>query len=402
MRNAVVVGASAAGLAAADGLRDGGWDGTVTVLSAEPHPPYDRPRLSKSMLTSAEALAPLALRTPERLAEKQIEIRLGEGATGLDPDRRLVVTGDGATLPYDVLVIATGSAARSVVTSSGERLPVLRDLDDLGRFRELAVPGRRVTVVGTGLVGLEVAAALAERSIPVTVFGSEPTPLASAMGERIGAWLAAVHRSHGVRLHTGATVVAVDGMPGDYQVELADGTRHAADVVLAAVGTDPAVGWLQTSGVRLAGGVICDEAGRTSAPGVWAAGEVACFAVPGGRTPRRLEHWIDAVEQGRRVGINAARSTTAPVSGRPSFWTEQHGHTLRVVGRRAAGDDDVLVEGDIDDGRFVVVHGRDRTAHAVTACGMDRALRGYRRLLSRDAPLTEFVGHANATSGREP
>lgn len=390
VQRAVVVGASAAGLAAADGLRDGGWTGDVTVLSAELHGPYERPMLSKSLLSTQECAEPLALRTPKHLARNRIDLQLGQEAMGLDIDRRLIVTNNGDAVPYDVLVIATGSRPRQIVTTSGEILPVLRDLNDLARLRRLTAAHTPVTLIGAGLLGLEVAAALRARDIPVTVFGSEQIPVSSCVGDTVGRWLYDLHRDHGVRLHTGVKVVAVSGGHGDYRIDLDDGTRHRAEVILAGVGIEPADGWLKGSGVTLGDGVHCDQSGRTSVANVWAAGDVASVADADTGRRRRFEHWTNAIWQGRQVGLNIARSAADPTPRLCSLWTKQYGHTLRVLGSREPDDIDVPIEGAVHSGVFIVAHTRRGKVHAITSCGLDRSLRAYSTLLENCAPLEQF------------
>lgn len=387
---AVVVGASAAGLSAADGLRDGGWSGDITVLGAELHAPYDRPMLSKSLLSSHGVLQPQALRTPEHLASNQIDLQLGQRAMGLDIDRRLVVTNNGDAVPYDTLVIATGSRPRPVVTTSGENLPCLRDLDDLAKVRQLTSAGRPTVLIGSGFIGLEVAAALRARDIPVTILGSQAVPLTSCVGEGVGRWLHEMHREHGVQLRTGVKVFEVSGVQGNYRIELEDSTYQLAEVILAGIGALPADDWLRGSGVALNQGVLCDEAGRTSVPGVWAAGDVAVVHDTRSRRRRRFEHWTNAVEQGYQVGLNVARGTAEPTPRLLSLWTEQYGKTLRMLGSREPGDVEVTLEGATESGEFMIAHARGGEVHAITACGMDRRVRGYRKLLQRSAQLSEF------------
>ena len=390
---AVVVGGSAAGLAAADGLRDGGWTGPVTVLNAELHVPYDRPTLSKRLLSSHETVEPLALRSSEHFVSKQIDLHLGEWAVGLDIDRRLVATNNGDAVPYDALIIATGCKARRMVSASGESLPVLRNLDDLLQIRRLTATGTSVTLIGAGFIGLEVAAALRARDIPVCVLESESIPLSACVGDSVGRWLADTHRAHGVDLRTGVKVVGVNGTHGDYDITLDDGTHRQAETVLVGIGVQPADGWLRGSGVAHGPGVLCDAAGRTSVQDVWAAGDVATFEDVRSGQRRRFEHWTNAVQQGRQVGLNVARSADYASPQICSLWTEQYGRTLRIYGARERGDIDMVIEGSLDSldsARFLIAHVDGTDVHAITSCGLDRHVRGYRRLLERGAPLGDF------------
>lgn len=387
---AVVVGGSAAGLAAADGLRDGGWTGHVTVLNAELHAPYDRPMLSKRLLSSHETVEPLALRSSEHFVSNEIDLHLGEWAVGLDIDRRLVATNNGDAVPYDALIIATGSQPRRMVSASGESLPVLRNLDDLLQIRRLAATGAPVTLIGAGFIGLEVAAALRARDIPVCVLESESIPLSACVGDSVGRWLVDTHRAHGVDLRTGVKVVGVNGTHGDYDITLDDDTHRRAETILVGIGVQPADGWLRGSGVALGPGVLCDAAGRTSIQDVWAAGDVATFEDARSGQRHRFEHWTNAVEQGRQVGLNVARAADDAAPQVCSLWTEQYGQTLRIFGTREPRDIDVVIEGSLDSARFLIAHIDGTDVHAITSCGLDRYLRGYRKLLEYGAPLGDF------------
>ncbi len=388
--NAVIAGASAAGLAAADGLREGGWEGTITVLGEEQHRPYDRTMLSKGLMATHLG-QPAALRTPEQLAQRDIDVRTGQAARGLDIDRQLVVTSDGEALPYDILVLATGSRARTMTTTDGRPLPVLRTVDDLLSLRATLHGGQSVTLVGAGLIGLEIAAALHTQGHPLTVIGDAALPLADCFGDEVARWLWDLHTSRGIVATLGRKVLAVSGRPGAHRVHLGDGTHHDTDIVLAGIGVVPCDEWLIGSGVRLRDGVLCDAAGRTNVPGVWAAGDIARTQTTTDGRATAFGHWTNAAEQGRNVGLNAARGEHAAYHGLRSFWTVQYERTVRSLGTRRGGDRDEVVEGDLAGGEFVVLHSAPHggTWHAVTACGRDRSLRGYRKLLLAGASLSQ-------------
>lgn len=398
MGHTIIVGASAAGLAAADGLREGGFTGRITVLGEETCTPYDRPVLSKSLLADSGGAAPAPLRTEAHLAEKGIDLQRGHAAVGLDIDRRMVVTDYGEALAYEHVVIATGCTARPVHTTAGTPLPTLRNLDDLGTIRALVETGRPMTLIGGGFIGLEIATALRTRGIGVTVLGTDRLPLLRFVGEEVAAWLAGVHRSHGVDLHLGARTAAVVEKGDGFEIALQDGGLLHAEIVLAGAGAAPRVDWLVGSGVALGDGVLCDAAGRTSVPGVWAAGDVACAVDPRTGERSRFEHWTHAVAQGHHVGLAIARGEATPFDAVPYLWTEQQGRTLHLLGRRRPGDRDVLVEGEIAAGEFVVLHGSGDDLHGVTVCGRIRALRAYRRLLGTGASLSEAIGLTSAAS----
>ncbi|MFJ8107867.1 NAD(P)/FAD-dependent oxidoreductase [Streptomyces sp. NPDC096132] len=390
----VIVGASAAGLSAADGLREGGYTGPLTVLDEEAEPGYDRPMLSKSLLAAEEHSAPAPLRTEEHLAARGIDLLAGHGAMGLDIDRRLVVTNWGEAIGWRHVVVATGVTARPMVTAGGTALPTLRTRADLAAAKRLATSGRPVTLIGGGFIGLEVASALRSRGVEVTLLCATGLPLAGALGDEVAGWLHGLHLANGVRFELGAATVSVEETARGHDVRLADGRVHRATSVLAGIGAEPATDWLIGSGVELDHGVVTDAAGRTNVEGVWAAGDIAARRDPLHGRHRRFEHWTHAVEQGRRVGLNIARGEATAYDAVPYVWTEQFGLTLHLLGERRPGDTDIVVEGSVSTGDFVVVHGAGDELHGATVCGRVRALRTYRKLLRAGASLNDALGAA--------
>lgn len=394
----VVVGASAAGLSAADGLREGGFQGPITVVGSELHHPYDRPTLSKGLLLAQGDPELLELRSAERLAESRIDLVLGRSAVGLDVDRRYVVTDHGDALPWDAVVLACGGRARSLRTDEGEVLPVLRTPDDLRAIRQGAARHGEVTVVGAGLIGLEIAAGLSAHGVSITVLHDMCRALEGIVGPELGQMFSDLHAQHGVQLHMGSPVVSVAGVEGDYTLHLADGRTHRTPYVVVGIGVDPAVDWLDGSGVALEGGVLTDAAGRTNVPGVWAAGDVARSAYPMFGEPLRIEHWTHAVEMGRHVGLNIAHGTTDPFAGVPYFWTDQFGRRFHSYGRRRVGDQIFVAEGSLDAEEFLVLFGADGELHAAFASGQSRSLRNYRKLLARGGSWDEAIELARLTN----
>lgn len=388
----VIVGGSAAGLSAADGLREGGYDGSVIVLDENIEPGFDRPALSKGLLApGAQEARPASLRTPERLAAQRVEVLYGHRAVGLDIDRNLVVTSYGEAIPWDHLVIATGVDARRLATAEGHPVPALRTLADLERARAIVAAGRPVTVIGAGFIGLEVAAALRGHGGDVTVIAAQPLALEPCLGPALSAWLMDLHQAQGVRFDLGLAVAAVEGAPGGYRLTLDSGETRQAASLLAGVGVEPNTEWLIGSGVELAAGVVTDPAGRTNVPGVWAVGDVASWPDPRTGRHRRFEHWTHAIEQGRHVGLAIAAGTAEPYGGVPYIWTEQYGRTLHLLGERRPGDTDTIIDGALHDGEFLVLHGSDGELHAVTASGRVRALRTYKKLLRSGASLADAL-----------
>ncbi|GAA4491201.1 hypothetical protein GCM10023191_024670 [Actinoallomurus oryzae] len=273
MNRIVIVGASAAGLTAAEALRRRGYDGRLTLIGDERHAPYDRPPLSKQVLAGTWEAGRTALRSPEALAGLGADIRLGRAATGLDITGRQVHIGDGHPIDFDGLVIATGLTPRRLPGGDLAGVHVLRTLDDAVALRAALLAGPRVVVVGTGFLGTEVAVTARTMGAEVTLAG--PRPVLRPFGDRVGALVAALHRDHGTVLRCGVPVRRLRGAGGRATgVELADDTLLPADVVVLAIGSDPATGRLEGSGLRLGDGVTCDRFCR-AAPGIYAAGDVA-------------------------------------------------------------------------------------------------------------------------------
>lgn len=383
----VVVGASLAGLHAAEALRSDGFTGPVTVVGDEAHAPYDRPPLSKQVLTGAWEPERTAL---PAAANPALEVTWVQGvaATGLDLAERTVSLADGRALPFDGLVVATGAAARWIPGTRGlAGVHVLRTLDDARAVRAALEAGvERVVVVGAGFIGAEVAASCRERGVDVTLVEPLPAPLARVLGEQVGAVVADLHRDHGVDVRLG---VGVDGIEGDGRVErvaLADGRVVAADLVVVGIGVTPNTAWLEGSGLTLDDGVVCDET-TLAAPGVVAAGDVARWPNPlyGGEL-MRVEHWEHAIN----MGVHAAKRLVADLRGEPGepfstvpwFWSDQYDRKVQLAGRVRPDDDVAVVAGSFAERRFCALYGRDGRVTGVLAMNMPAKVVRYRRQLA--------------------
>ncbi|WP_328531069.1 FAD-dependent oxidoreductase [Nocardioides sp. NBC_00368] len=358
-RHLLVVGAGLAGLRAVEGARQAGWTGPITIVGDEPHPPYDRPPLSKAALSGEEQPAVPVLRSSEVIEELRVQHLAGVRVHGLDAERRTVATSAGE-LGYDALVIATGSTATTLPGLTG--LPgvhVLRSYDDALEVRHSLARSRRVMIVGAGFIGSEIASAARARGIEVTVLEASGRPLERAVGPRAAGQLMELHAEAGVRLLTRTTVSGVRTSDrGLDAVELSTGETLTADAVVLGIGARPATAWLAGSNVALdvgTAGVLCDRTLATSAPGVWAAGDVAC--VDG----ERHEHWTAAGEQGRVAGANAAGAGEV-FSSVPFAWSTWHGRRIQIVGETTAADEE-------ERGPGFIVYRRD--GHEVGAVGID-------------------------------
>ncbi|MFG2821033.1 NAD(P)/FAD-dependent oxidoreductase [Kitasatospora sp. NPDC048365] len=370
----VVVGAGMAGAQAALGLRQGGWQGRISLVGDEPHRPYDRPPLSKDVLLGKADATTFDIDW-EHLG---IELLTDRRAVGLDPG---VLRTDAGDVPYDGLVIATGAEARDLPGATGTH--ILRTVDDALALRALLTPGRRIVLVGAGWIGAETATVARQLGCEVTVVEAGPAPLPGALPAELGALMADWYAAAGAELRCGVGVASVE--PG--AVLLTDGTRLAADEVVVGIGARPATGWLAGSGVELdaGGAILVDERLRTSVDGVWAAGD--CVAYPSARSATRLgvQHWDHALQSGGAVAASLLGSD-APYDPVPYFWSEQFGRMVQYAGRHADADE-LLWRGSAADPAWAVLWLRGGALVGMLAVDRPRDLNQARRLIDRGAVL---------------
>lgn len=383
----LVVGASAAGLGVVESLRRGGYAGRITVLGAEVHAPYDRPPLSKQVLAGQWEPAQAFLRPQDLLDALDAEFVLGEPATALDVDSRTVSTA-ARTLKADQIVIATGTTARPLPGQPElAGLHMFRTLEDALALRRDLLTARRLVVVGEGVLGSEIAATAAGLGLEVTMTGPQQVPMGLHLGTFVGGLLGRLHQEAGVRLRLGEGVSGFTQVGGRVTgVNLAGGDALPADVVVVAVGARPATDWLAGSGLELSDGVVCDEFCR-AAPGIYAVGDVARWSHAGLGTSLRLENRTNAVEQSAAVAdaILGAPVRYAPI---PYFWTDQFGAKIQVHGSVSAEAVAAVVDGDVDDRRFVVRYQVGDDITAVVGWNMPKQSRLRRQEITASA-LTE-------------
>lgn len=373
----VIAGGGLVAQRASAALRRHGFDGPIRIVAAEDRLPYDRPPLSKGFLAGEVDADALALRPPAWYAEQRIEVLTGRVAAGLDVRGRALLLAGGERLPFERLLIATGSRACSLPEAGRfSNLHVLRTVEDARRLRRALVPGARLVVAGAGFVGLEVAATALARGASVAVVDSQPAPLASLLGRRIAAWLARLHREAGVELIPSARVVGLHGADRVREVALGDGRRLACDALLLAIGALPATEWLRACGLDR-GGVPTSAAGRTAAPGVFAAGDASLPFDPRTGTHVRGEHWEAAVRQAD-AAARAMLGVPVPAPAVPSFWSDQHGVRINVVGR-PAGADGLTLDGDPAGHDFTAIFTDAGRPVAALAAGRPWALPELRR-----------------------
>lgn len=388
----VVAGGSLAGLRTVEALRRGGYAGRVTVLGAERELPYDRPPLSKEVLAGKWDPARAALRTPESYAALDAEWRLATAATGLDLAGRAVLAG-GERVPFDALVIATGAAPRRLPGPLPPGVHVLRTLADCLAIRDAFDRAARVAVVGAGFIGGEVAATARARGLDVALIEALPVPLERQLGAVMGAEVAALQRDCGVDVRLGVGVAGFDGSERVRAVRLADGSAVPADVVVLGIGVAPETGWLAGSGLALEDGVLCDERCRASAPGVYAAGDVARWWNPRYGEAMRVEHWTHATEQADAAAASllAGAGPCAPFAPVPYFWSDQHGVKIQLAGRIRPGDEVCVVDGVVSERRFVALYGREGRLSAVLGWNRPRLVMQYRRLIRDGARFDDAL-----------
>jgi NADPH-dependent 2,4-dienoyl-CoA reductase/sulfur reductase-like enzyme len=369
----VIVGASLAGLRAAEAAREAGHVGPITLVGAEVHLPYDRPPLSKAYLEAAEAPGVVFHEEEHLRSDLAVELVLGAPATGLDADERQVLVG-ARGIPYDALVIATGSRPRMLVGSEDVAgVNALRTLDDAIAVRSALDAGARTVVVGAGFIGSEVASAASKRGLTTTIIEAAGTPLVRAIGPEMGVALSSLHARHGTDLRCGTGVDRLESAGGRVTgVRLVDGTVIDADLVVVGIGTIPGTEWLEGSGIDLDNGVLADETLATSLPGVYAAGDVVRWRnplfdeLPGGGL-MRIEHWTSAAEQGAAAARNALASGAATAYATvPYFWSDWYDSRIQFVGVPAA-DEVRVVSGSAAENRLVALYRTgDRLTGALT------------------------------------
>ncbi|MCE3035852.1 FAD-dependent oxidoreductase [Streptomyces sp. CMSTAAHL-2] len=408
----VVVGASLAGLRAAEALREQGFTGSLTVVGDEPHPPYDRPPLSKQVLLGVAPADSTGL--PMR-RDPEADWVLGVRATGLDTLGKRVLLDNGESLPYDRVLIATGTRARPWPNPAEAALDgvfTVRTREDAaGLAAALDAGPRRVLVIGGGFTGSEIASACRERGLEVTVTERGPAPLVGALGGTLSKLAAAMQRNHGVDLRTGVTVTRLLGEKTFTGVELSDGNQVDADVCVVALGAVRNVEWLADSGLAAGPrGLACDAGCRAFTmygivtDDVFVAGDVSRFPHPlFGYQLLSLEHWGNAVTQ---AGV-AAHNMVSPGPLRrphlalPTFWSTQFGLNIKSVGVPTYSDHVVIAQGSLEARRLAMVYGyRGRVTAAVTV-DMAKSLDYYQHLIETGAPFPPPPGAADRALAAE-
>lgn len=381
----VVVGGSLAGLRAVEGLRRRGFDGAIIWIGAEPHPPYDRPPLSKQVLLGDWDAERTRFRRGDGYDDLEVDLRLGVRATRVDPRDRVLALSDGQSVPYDGLVIATGARARLFRGTEGlAGVHCLRTLDDALAIRAAFEKSARVVVIGAGFIGLEVAACARARGLEVTIVETLDEPLGETIGGMLGHRIAAMHRDRSVQLLTRRRVDKVEGERHVERVCLSDGTGLSADLVVVGIGVIPETEWLQGSGIDVNDGVVCDAWSATAVPGIVAAGDVARWYNPLFEETMRVEHWTNAVEQANvAVGrLLDGQDAAKPHQSVPYFWSDQYDCKIQFAGRVRPTDAVHVVDGSLETEQFVALYSRNGKLTGALALNRPAQLIKYRRLIA--------------------
>jgi NADPH-dependent 2,4-dienoyl-CoA reductase/sulfur reductase-like enzyme len=392
LERVAIIGASLAGMRAAAALRDEGFSGSITVVGEEPHPPYDRPPLSKQFLAGKWDEHRISLVSPDNLAGLSLDLRLGHRAVRLDPEQHQVELEDGTLVGFDKALIATGAHPRLLRgTDLSPSVMTLRTLDDSRRLASAIGAGTRVVVVGGGFIGSEVAATASGVGAEVTVVEALEVPLGRVLGQVVGSACAALHEAHGVQVRTSTGVLGVTSPENPIEgvgsvVALDDGTTIETDVVVVGIGVVPTVDWLEGSGLEIDDGVVVDSTMHAT-DDVLAAGDVARWPDIRYGGMVRAEHWTNAAEQGAAAAHNllAGRAASEHYVPVPYIWSDQYDVKIQVLGSPSPNDTVEVVYGSIEEGRFVAVYGRDGYLSAAVGFGRPRQLMGFRPLIIEEA-----------------
>jgi len=383
----VVIGASLAGASAAIALRQQSIDANVTLLGAEDSLPYERPPLSKGYLRGTVPLEKLLVRPAQFYSDQSIELMLGSRVTGIDASRRIVHVAGGKRVPYDSLLIATGAHNRQahIPGIDLDGVHSLRDIRDADRLRAEMRPGRKAVVVGMGFIGSEVAASLRHEGLEVTAIDPGKTPLARVLGEEVGAKLAALHQSYGVKTIFNHSVAALEGDGRVEAVTTKAGLRIPCEMVVMGIGVEPTVDFLDGSGVHVDNGVVVDEYCATNVAGIYAAGDVANHYHPVFGRHIRVEHWQNAMRQGAGAARNML-GELVPYDDIPWFWSDQYDANIQYAGYHTAYDE-LIIRGHLDGASYAAFYMNRGAISAVVGLNNAKDVRRAMPLIRARRPV---------------
>jgi NADPH-dependent 2,4-dienoyl-CoA reductase/sulfur reductase-like enzyme len=397
----VIVGASLAGTRAAETLRSGGFIGEIVMVGAETHMPYDRPPLSKNYLAGDWDDERVALRKPDALAELNLTWKLGVAAQSLNSTTNTITLENGEEITYDGLIIATGGVVRRLPKQPNiAGVHVLRTVDDASALRNEIKEGTNVVVIGAGFIGLEAAATAKKRGANVTVLEGLEAPLIRAMGAEMGAAIGDVHIRNGVAVKCGVQVAEIRGDSRVTSVALTTAEDIPADVVIVGIGVAPATQWLDTSGLTIRDGVVCDANLCAGPSNVYAAGDVLrwpneLFADV--ETDMRVEHWTNAAEQGAHAATNLLATLNhvemTPYVAVPFFWSDQFDARIQCLGRPSGSAKVDVVAGNPAEGKWCAIYSVNNRLTAVLGVSQPKLVMPSRALLSTHTTRDEALAH---------
>jgi 3-phenylpropionate/trans-cinnamate dioxygenase ferredoxin reductase subunit len=381
----VLVGGGQAAAAAAEELRKRDFGGEIVLLTNEREYPYERPPLSKEYLLTGDG-DDLLFKPADWYEKNNVQVVFGVTVTGVDPKAHVVTLDDGSEQRYDKLLICTGGRPRVLPGIAGERVRYLRDRTDADRLGDDLLAGATLVIIGAGFVGCEVAATARKRGVDVVMVESLDVPLKRALGDEVGAAMAAIHRAEGVDVRVSTTIQDVSETPEAIVVSTDGGTIEAS-VLLVAVGMTPNVELLDGSGIEVDNGVLVDEFCRSSDPDVFAAGDVANAWDPKLGRRVRVEHYDNASKQGAVAAANML-GAEEPYTDSHWFWSDQYEHNLQAVGLAHDYDEIVIRRDDDAERAFAAFYVKDSKIQAVFALDASKEILRSRKLIAAGTAVT--------------
>lgn len=385
----VIVGASVGGVRAAQELRGNGFTGTLTLIEAENHLPYDKPPLSKAVLEGSADVESIAILNEDQFRDLDIDLRLGRSARRLDLEANTVHLDDGSAVPFDELIIATGARARTAPWTDVPGVRTMRNLDDAHHVKEDFARGGHVVVCGAGFIGSEAASVARKQGLDVTIIDPLEVPMGRIFGDEIGHAFTELHQAHGVRTLLGRGISAIAANDGVFRVDLTDGTSLTGDSVLVGIGAVPNTEWLEDSGLQLDNGVVCDEnLTAVGHPHVHAIGDLARWSDPV-RGVTRIEHWGNASDQAAHVArVLTGSAAPQPFVADGYVWSDQYDWHIQLIGRFAGAFDHIERVDDVLGTSLAALYldAADEVVGLLTV-NAPRAIMSFRRRLRTGAPL---------------
>ncbi len=383
----LIVGGGLAGAKAAEGAREGGFEGRIVLVGEEAREPYERPPLSKDILRAEKPSDSSRVHESGYYAEHSIELVTGDAVTALDAGAKQAQLASGASVSFDAAVLAMGAAPRPLTVPGADLDGVhyLRTVEDSIRLQEAIKKASRVAVIGAGWIGSEVAASARQMGAEVVLIEALPVPLHRVLGSEVGGMFSQLHLDHGVAMRLGVGVDRLQGGSAVEQVVLADGRVEAADVVVAGIGVTPRVELAEAAGLTLENGIVVDENLQTSAPGIFAAGDIANAFHPHYQRRLRIEHWANALNQGSAAGANATGDPN-PYTRLPYFYSDQYDLGLEYVGY-ATAEDQVVIRGDAAKREFIAFYHRGGVVTAAMNVNIWDVVEDLRAIITAARPV---------------